>query len=76
MLAVVVYGISFPWYGKARISPSTIHDTDMFLGNMAFMSETVIFVLCGAIIAHATKQTDLTSADWGNAIGLWFFEVW
>lgn len=75
ILAVVVYGLCFPWFGKSRISPDTMHDVHTFLENAAFISETVIFVLCGAIIATVVQKTDLTPVDWAKAVGLWFFEM-
>jgi NhaP-type Na+/H+ or K+/H+ antiporter len=75
ILAVVVYGLCFLWFGKSRISPDTIHDVHTFLENAAFISETVIVVLCGAIIATVVQKTDLTPVDWAKAIGLWFFDM-
>lgn len=50
VLAVVTYGLCFTWFGKSRLSPGTSSTTQSFLSAIVFISETVIFVLCGAIL--------------------------
>lgn len=75
VLSVVVFGLCFPLFGKARISPGTLHDAETFLANMAFISETVIFVLCGTIIVTVFRTYNLKAVDWIKAILLWLFEM-
>ena len=75
VLAVVAYGLCFPWFGSSRFSPGTVPQVASFLEMMAYFSETIIFVLLGVIISARVSVDDYTAADYGQVVLLWFLSI-
>lgn len=71
ILAVVVYGMSYPAYGKTRFSPGMGKVVEEFLSIICFLSETVIFVLAGVLVWTRVDFHRITGADYGRALLLW-----
>ena len=61
VLAVVVYGLHMNSKGRTRITAAVEHFLHDFYEMMAYLANTVIFVLCGVIVAQKTVlgATDL-----------------
>jgi len=72
VLAVVTLGILMSAYGRVRISPEVEHYLHSFWEMMAYVSNTVIFLLSGVIIVEKTLFTEeITGVDWGYLILLY-----
>eukprot|EP00040_Diaphanoeca_grandis_P017827 m.93467 g.93467 ORF g.93467 m.93467 type:complete len:830 (+) comp26639_c0_seq2:203-2692(+) len=75
IMAVVMYGICFPWFGKTRFSPGSGRVMEKFLEIICYMSETVMFMLAGVLVSKTAMLDQggdrFTGKKIGFAILLW-----
>eukprot|EP00041_Stephanoeca_diplocostata_P019514 m.422108 g.422108 ORF g.422108 m.422108 type:complete len:775 (-) comp21324_c0_seq6:1170-3494(-) len=74
VLAVVTYGLFFPWWGNTRISPGLVGKVDSFLHWMSHTCETLIFTFCGIIIVRRVGGA-FSKSDYIRAVILWLFVI-
>eukprot|EP01147_Barroeca_monosierra_P003348 gene3349-6020_t len=73
VLAIVMLGASFVWYGKPKISPSVAHSLHEFWGTLAYFGETIVFILAGLLLANRIEFSNFTVDDYGRLVVLYLF---
>ncbi|EDQ85557.1 uncharacterized protein MONBRDRAFT_38746 [Monosiga brevicollis MX1] len=65
VLAVVTMAIAFVWIGRAQVTPEVLSSLESFWHILAYIAETLVFVLAGVMISQRIGLDHFSGRDYG-----------